>query len=95
MPTIGRRWPTQTPEGDYAATCDICGVLWRRSQLSRKRDGLLYCPDDVDGDDEVTLSEANAAPDYNKARQHRGGSYPRKNYDPDPVYIIDVEDVES
>jgi hypothetical protein len=35
-------------------------VLWYRSRLVRKQDGLLYCPDDVRGADSVTLSIANA-----------------------------------
>lgn len=40
--------------------CDICGVMWRRSQLERKADGLLYCPDDRDGRDPVTLARLQA-----------------------------------
>lgn len=40
--------------------CDICGVNWHRADLIRKADGLLYCPDDVRGEDSVTLSRENA-----------------------------------
>lgn len=42
-------------------TCSICGVLWNRHQLRKKRDGNWYCPDDYPGQDSVTLSEGNAA----------------------------------
>jgi hypothetical protein len=35
-------------------------VQWRRSQLVRKADGLLYCPDDASGMDVVSLAEGNA-----------------------------------
>jgi len=35
-------------------------VVWRRSQLERKADGFLYCPDDAAGRDIVTLNEGNA-----------------------------------
>lgn len=62
MPTIGRKWPKRSsPPGDYSAMCDYCGVMWRRSQLRKDRAGLLACPDEGDGADVVTLSEANAA----------------------------------
>ena len=43
MRTIGRRWPSNAPRGDYPALCDICGVKWRRSQLERMPCGLLAC----------------------------------------------------
>src|SRR5262245_36856081 len=51
----------KTTKGDFAADCDICGVQWLRSELARKADGTLVCPDDVDGRDVVTLNEGNAA----------------------------------
>lgn len=61
MLTVGRRWPGSAPKGDYACLCDICGVRWRRSQLVEMADGLLYCPDDADGRDPVTLGKLEAA----------------------------------
>lgn len=41
--TIGRHWPASAPRGDYAALCDVCGALYRRSQLVRSLDGTLQC----------------------------------------------------
>ncbi len=61
MRTIGRRWPSTAPKGDYAVQCDYCGVKWRRSQCKRDGAGRLACPDDAAGRDEVTLNEANIA----------------------------------
>jgi hypothetical protein len=58
---VGRHWPKRAPRGDFSAECDICGVVWRRSQLELKADGFLYCPDDVSGRDIVTLNEGNVA----------------------------------
>jgi hypothetical protein len=60
MRTIGRHRPKSSPRGDVVALCDYCGVQWYRSQLVRDRSGLLVCPDEGDGKDSVTLSEANA-----------------------------------
>ena len=58
---VGRRWPQRAPRGDFSCECDICGVVWRRSQMVRKADGVLGCPDDASGLDVVTLNEGNAA----------------------------------
>lgn len=58
--TITRHWPRSSPQGDYQATCDYCGVQWRRSQLRRDASGLLACPDDQPGLDAVSLSKGNA-----------------------------------
>lgn len=63
--TIGRRWPTSAPRGDYAETCAICQVKYRRSQLVRRADGVLVCQgpgtlNDADGRDAVTLDRLNA-----------------------------------
>lgn len=34
MRTVGRHWPRKyVGVGDYAATCALCGVRYRRSQL--------------------------------------------------------------
>ncbi len=59
MPVKHHR-PRDLPVGSRPALCDICGVSWWNYKLTRKADGLLYCPDDVKGADSVTLSEANA-----------------------------------
>lgn len=52
--TIDRR-------GEYLSACDQCGVPFLRSALRRCRDGLLRCPDDFPGRDEVTLAEITAS----------------------------------
>lgn len=59
MRTIGTHWNGEP--GDYPCFCDYCGVKWRRSQLRRDGSGKLYCPDEGDGRDAVTLSKLNAA----------------------------------
>lgn len=53
---------SRAPFGDYESMCDICGVACPRSKLRKKADGLLYCPDDADGRDAVTLSRLNSRP---------------------------------
>jgi hypothetical protein len=45
MITIGRRY--SGPRRNYAAPCDICGVVWHRHELQRDSEGMLVCPDDV------------------------------------------------
>lgn len=78
MRTIGHHWPTSGPKGDYVATCDYCGVAWRRSQLRKMRDGNLACPDEGPGRDALTLSEGNARGAANLGRggpAHRDGGY--------------------
>lgn len=47
MRTIGRHWPKSAPRGDHPVRCDLCGTVWRLSQLHRERSGLLVCPWDV------------------------------------------------
>jgi hypothetical protein len=37
--------------------CDICGTGYYRSALTRKN-GLLYCPDDIKGMDNVEIGNA-------------------------------------
>ena len=44
---------------DYAHVCDVCGVTWLRSQLVRKANGTLVCPDDARGKVEADLDRAN------------------------------------
>jgi len=58
--TVKSRKPPNLAPGAYPVSCDICGSLWYSDMLTRKRDGLLYCPKDVGGADSVSLSEANA-----------------------------------
>lgn len=57
MRTIGSRRPLSSPRGDYEAMCDICGTAYLRSELTRKN-GFLYCRDDVSGLDRVEIAEA-------------------------------------
>ncbi len=59
--TVKSKKPHNLASGAYPVLCDICGSLWYSDELTRKIDGLLYCPKDVGGADNVTLSKANAA----------------------------------
>lgn len=63
--------------GDYQAMCGICGVMWPRSRLIRKSDGLLHCPDDASGRDIVECSRLNAEskPDGTPRAPHDGGGF--------------------
>lgn len=68
----------RTARGDFAANCDDCGVLWLRSELEKKGDGLLYCPDCIDGRDAVTLNLQNEQAAHElqpAARTYTGGSF--------------------
>ncbi len=58
--TIKRHLPRRRPSGDYEALCDLCGVMWYRSQMFKDAAGRLRCPDDAAGRDPVTLSRLNA-----------------------------------
>jgi len=60
MKTIPRSLTEDYPRGDRRARCDYCGCMWMRSQLTKKEDGLLACPDDVDGRVATELSRLNA-----------------------------------
>jgi hypothetical protein len=44
-------------KGDYAEKCAYCGAKWFRSELKRDGSGKLYCPDEGDGLDTVTLGK--------------------------------------
>ena len=59
MRTIGNHWPRSAPLGDYTATCDYCGVPYRRSQLRYDGDFKLVCPDEGEGMAVGELDEAN------------------------------------
>lgn len=48
-------------KGQHLSQCDVCGVMWLRSALSRGRDGLLRCENDRPGRDALTLSELTAS----------------------------------
>lgn len=61
MKTIGNRIPTTVSRNDYPCRCDYCGVPWYRSQLRVDGAGKLYCPQEGDGLDAVTLNEIDAA----------------------------------
>lgn len=95
--TIGKRWPATAPKGDYQARCDYCDVAWRRSQLKRDRAGLLYCPDEGEGRDSVTLDEANAAAaeSYRNAPRgtNDGGRFVKTTSLPE-VHLLTLEDIE-
>ncbi len=39
--------------------CDMCGLMFYRSELRRRADGYLWCPDET-GKDIVTLDRENA-----------------------------------
>ena len=99
MRTIPNKWSRSAPRGDYSTTCDICGVRWRRSQLVRKADGLLYCPDDQPGRDAFTLSmlnaEAGTSRSYDAAPKDNGGfdnDAPYTTVDPGVSGAILLED---
>jgi len=47
-------------KGEHLSRCDVCGVMYLRSALSRGRDGLLRCDNDRPGRDAITLSELTA-----------------------------------
>lgn len=58
MRTSGRR----IKKGERSrALCDHCGARWDRRELVRDASGLLRCPQEGDGRDAVTLTEANVA----------------------------------
>lgn len=48
-------------KGEYLSRCDDCGVPWLRSALRRGRDGLLRCPNDIEGRNELVLAELTSA----------------------------------
>lgn len=78
--SLPRNW-RNAPRGDYETTCSICGAAWQRSKLVRKADGLLYCPDDRNGRDAVTLARLNASriPRLGHV-PHDGGGYDSRSY---------------
>lgn len=98
MRTIGKRWPSSAPRGDYQAECSYCGVRWLRSLLRRDRSGNLTCPDEGRGRDAVHLSELNAhhaSRPGSPVRPYDGGGW----HKPDPLtqeatHVLDLDDPE-
>jgi len=77
-------------KGEHLSRCDVCGCMWLRSSLMRGQDGLLRCPQDKDGRDEVTLAAltASRAADLSRrfgASTAADGAYPHTNADGTPV----------
>lgn len=61
MRTIRRKLSRGHSPNDTQRMCAYCGVVWYKSRLKMDRSGNLYCPDEGNGRDAVTLSEGNAA----------------------------------
>jgi hypothetical protein len=58
---MGRSIPRNIDrKGEHLSRCDVCGVMWLRSALTRGRDGLLRCENDRPGRDALTLAELTA-----------------------------------
>ena len=83
--TLPARWPRSAALSDYASTCDICGVPWRRSQLRYDTRGFLVCPLHGKGRDPAELSLLNAE----SAEQWSAelASRPPRDEPMDPVHI--------
>jgi len=95
MRTIGTHWPESAPLWDYVATCDICGVKWRRSGLQYDSRGFTVCPKHGRGADPVELTEENAQHALEWARElaehptrDRGGEYGPERIARDPRVIF-------
>lgn len=59
---MGRSVPRNIDRrGEFLSACDVCGVPFLRSALRRGRDGVLRCPEDAPGRDELTLAEITAS----------------------------------
>ncbi len=58
--SIPKRIPKDLEFETYTAKCDYCGTPFYRHELQRDGAGLLYCVDEGDGLDKVTLNELNA-----------------------------------
>jgi hypothetical protein len=51
--------------------CSYCGVVWHRSEMWVDAQGLLNCPDEGIGADQVTLSREIAQDSARPKRTHR------------------------
>lgn len=60
MRTIPNRYPYDSSVANKRSMCDVCGVMYYRTDLVRGEDGLLHCPNHLE-DDYVALSEENAS----------------------------------
>ncbi len=86
MTTIGRHWPKSAPRGDYAATCDLCGFRYRRSQLVDMPGGTLRCMTDCAKErDAYTLDQANAAQNVTIRTVPIGGDGAHGSFDVDEI----------
>lgn len=61
MRTMGRRLSSPVAAGERRVECAYCGMTWYRSDCIRDMDGLIRCPDDMDGLSNVDLARENAA----------------------------------
>ncbi len=71
MRTMPRHYPGSA-RGDYRRACDICGIVWHRSSMQRRADGMFYCVDCQPEIDKVTLAELqeqNTAETISAARE--------------------------
>ncbi len=50
-----------TRKGEHLSGCDVCGVVYLRSSLTRGSDNLLRCENDRPGRNALTLSQLTAA----------------------------------
>ncbi len=93
--TISNRWPKSASIEDHVASCDLCGVLWRRSQLVLDGRGMTVCPQHGSGADSFTLSmenqeaaEAWAQELASRPPRDRGGEYGPESIARDPLAIF-------
>lgn len=95
MRTVGRRLPPGHTPGGFNAYCDICGVLWPRSQLRTDASGSLVCPDEGSGLDEVALAKADARAlqrfQHGRPKQTGRPQHPEGELYENPVSIAGAE----
>lgn len=59
--TIGRHRPKKSPIGDYETLCDLCGIAYLRSDLTKDQyEGRLRCRDCVSERSPMELDQGNA-----------------------------------
>lgn len=54
-----RVYPGPAPPGEYQVECAACGMTWYRSACIRDARGMILCPDDQEGRDELALDRLN------------------------------------
>ena len=89
--SIPRNVPRDLEFGTYRSKCDYCGTPFWRHELQRDGAGLLYCVDEGDGLDKVTLSELNALGAMEQSVQHAPNDSAFRVYSDDTV--TPLEDV--